>query len=378
MKAPTATLSLLAALAFCPASWAQDPPSEAFTDPVGFVAVTAKGNSDTRFAVPLSRGSVFTGVIASVSGSDVTVQGTPGWDLNQFVYAAGIQPNRYYVEFQTDGSPLEGKRYDVASNAAGATLTLTLGTDTLGSAAGEVISIIPHWTFATLFPNQAGISGTTSISGAGSATKILIPDTASTGINLVNSATYYYFTGATNGGPGWRRSGGGFANIKNDDIIKPSDYLVIRQDGVGDTVLAGTGAVPMSKRMIVIGTKAASTAQDNFVELDIPVPVSLTDSGLFESGAFASTTSISGASGDKLLVYDDSVALINKVPTKTYYYFSGATNGGPGWRRQGGGFSNIVNSEIAFQPGSGVIIRKQGVVTPSTLVWSPLPSYLSP
>jgi len=350
--------------------------AQVVTEAVGFVSVTALGNSDTRFAVPLHRPTFFVGSVVSKVGNVITVQNTANWTTDQFVYSAGTQNDHFYIEIQSNGSSAEGKRFDIASNTAN---TLTVVGDASGIVVNDVFEIIPYWTYGTLLPaSTSGITATTSISGAGSATKILVPDTTSPGTNLITNATYYYYGGAASGGPGWRKSGGGLTTIRNNDIISPSSYLIVRQDGVATATISGTGSVPMAKRVHIIGTKLSGVAQDNFVQIDIPIPVTLTDSGLWESGVFTASASVSGSNGDKLLVYDDSMALKNKVPSKTYYYYNGAASGGPGWRLQGGGLTTIRNGEVAFSPGSGVVIRKQATTPAQTLTWAPLPTYLTP
>ncbi|CAN5681736.1 hypothetical protein BH11VER1_BH11VER1_16610 [soil metagenome] len=345
--------------------------TSAGTDPVGFVSITALGNSDTRFSAPLHRPTNYQGVVGSVSGNVVTVQGTPAWTTvpQQWVYTVGSQANTYYVEFGSGAK--EGVYYSVIANGTN-TLTLDLSSDTIeGSViSGDTVRIIPYWTLAALFPGQAGITGTSSIFGAGSCTKIFATDATAVGVNLGATQTYYYYTGATNGGPGWRQIGGGFTNIKNDSILLQDTHFIIRQDGVPTSVITVSGVVPMNDKKTVIGTLAANTTQDNFVALEIPVPMTLAQSSLFQSGAFTGTASIFGNACDQLLVFNDTLVGTNKSASGTYYYYTGAANGGPGWRQIGGGFSTIRDNDVVFQPGSGYIIRKQATVTPVGVVWS--------
>lgn len=349
------------------------------TAPVGFNTIVALGNSDTRFSIPLQRSSVYQGLVQSVSGNIITVQGLPGWTTGQFLYVSGTQPNTYYVTLTTGNK--KGMFYTVTANSADSgtanTTTLTVDTagDTIDTGAGLVsgdgLSIIPYWTLDTVFPGQAGITTTTSASGAGSLTRIFVPDSSSAGVDLAATTSYYYYSGTGFGGAGWRRSGGGLTNKKNDDILSPDSYIIIRQDGVATNAsITIAGGVPTNTRSYIIGTRAANTDQDNAVAIDVPVPLTLTQSNLYESGAFVGTTSISGATGDKLLVFDDTTAAIDKAAVKSYYYYTGASFGGPGWRLQGGGLTTIRNNDVVFQPGSGYNIRKQGTPTATTVVWT--------
>lgn len=371
-------ITLLAALAMATATHAQTTVS---SDPVGFNTITALGNSDTRFSLPLHRASAYQGAVASVAGNVLTVQGTPGWTANQFVYSAGTQSNTYYVEI-TSGSKA-GMFYTVLGNSSDSgttntsTLTLDLNGDTTFTPssvqAGNTLKIIPYWTLGTLFPNGQGITGTGSIFGTGAATKVLVTDASAIGTNLGATQTYYFYTGASSNGPGWRKIGGGLSTIKNDDYLLPDTHVLIRQDGgAGDTKITVAGAVPVSGRSVVLGTYAQSTDQDNYAGVDIPIPMTLAQSGLATSAFLPSN--IFGTTGDQVLVFDDSVVGMNKGASATYYYFNGTTYNGPGWRKIGGGFTNIFDNTAVFQPGSGVIIRKRSTGTPSSVVWNlPLP-----
>lgn len=347
--------------------------SAANTDIVGFVSVTALGNSDTRFSAPLHRPTAYQGVVGSVSGDVITVQGTPAWATSpqSWVYASGTQSNTYYVEFGSGAK--EGMYYSVIANGAN-TLTLELANDTIeGSVvSGDIIRIIPYWTFSTLFPGQVGITGTTASGGAGAATKILFPDLITAGKNLATAFTYFYYTGTGGIGPSWRRAGSGVA-VMNDQVILPDVPVIIRQDGVGTSAIqVVTGAVANNSRAYVLNTLAASTDQDNAISVDVPVPMTLTESNLAQSGAFVGTTSAGGATGgDRLFVYDNATVGINKAPI-VYFYYIGA--GGPMWRRVGGGPA-AQDSVQVFQPGNGYVIRKAGAASPYSVVWTLTPSY---
>ena len=80
------------------------------SDPVGFLTTSCLGNSDTFVSVPFTRPPEFVCAIQSVSGSIITVTGTPGWTGNQFVYAVGAQPKHYYALIGSGGAsnPKEG------------------------------------------------------------------------------------------------------------------------------------------------------------------------------------------------------------------------------------------------------------------------------
>lgn len=351
------------------------------TAPVGFNTITALDNSDTRFSAPLHRAATYQGVVQSVSGGVITVQGLPGWTANQFVYASGTQSNTYYVSIGSGNKV--GMFYTVTANDADTgtanTTTITVDTagDTLTGASGIVmgdsLSIIPYWTLSTLFPTGQGITPASTVTGAGSLTQILVISTSSVGTNLAPTSTFYYYPGnGSNFAAGWRQVGGGFNNLKDDSILPPESPIIIRQNNVGTTAsIVVSGSVPTSNRAYVIGTLQSNTAQDNWVSVEVPVALTLSQSNLSQSAAFTSATTVTGAGGDQLLVFDDTVAAINKAPTSTYYYYPGnGSNFAAGWRKVGGGFNNLFDNTVVFQPGSGYIIRKQASANASTSVWT--------
>lgn len=348
---------------------------------VGFNTITALGNSDTRFSVPLHRPSAFQGVVESVSGNVITISGLPGWTANQFVYSAGVQSNVYYLSVGSGNK--EGMYYTVTANSAdsGTADTSTLTVDTAGDTidgvsgvvSGDAVQIIPYWSLGTLFPGGQGLSPAATVAGSGNLTQIITVSHTTPGVNLSASSTYYYYPGnGSTQAAGWRRVGGGFANLKDDDVILPDSPVIIRQQGVGTSaIVTATGTVGTGDRKYVIGTLQDNTPQDNWVAVNIPVPLTLAQSNLAQSGAFTHATSAAGSGGDQLLVFNDAVAAMNKSVSATYYYYGG--NGDtllPGWRRVGGGFANLFDNTIVFQPGSGYIIRKQAAATASTGVWT--------
>lgn len=347
---------------------------QVYSGPVGIVSISALAGSDTRFSAPLHRPSEGQGSVSSITGNTILVSGAPGWLASQWVYASGSQPKTYFVEFKTGART--GHYYTITASTVDS-LQVDLSGDVLEGnvVAGDEFEIAAYWSLGSLFPNQQGITTTGSITGTGAVTKILFFDPNVAGINLAASATYYYYHGAASGGPGWRRVGGGIANIKNDDVIYPDYHLLVRQDGgAPTTTISIAGTVPLRARKNVIGTLQANTAQDNMVAVDVPVPLTLAQSNLVESGAFVSSTTVTGSNGDKLLVFDDTIAGTNKAASATYYHYNGTSSGGPGWRKVGGGITNIKNDDVIFNPGSGYVIRKAATVVASNAVWTiPLP-----
>lgn len=187
------------------------------TDPVGAMAITLLGNSDTVVSIPFHRPIEFEGKIQSIAngaeGSDsavITVTTSPGWTPNQFVYNGDAQPNTYYVLVASGQN--EGMYYTVTANGSN-TLTIDTAGDDLsgiqsdsqhGPGMGDIIRLIPYWTLDTLFPEGRGLHVTTIHGDRPS--EVLFPDYSKKGTNLTASEAYYYYSGTL---PGWRKVGGG-------------------------------------------------------------------------------------------------------------------------------------------------------------------------
>ena len=325
---------------------------ELVSDPVGYYKLALLGNSDNYVSIPFSRPVFYPGQVASVSGNVVTLQGTPGWTAGQLVYVSGSQSNTYYVRF--DSGTLEGRWYTITNNGTGS-VSLDLHGDTLtGLATDDLISIIPHWTLGTVFAGGNGIHTSPVIGNKN--TQILIADTTSDGINNAAGAagTYYLLDNGT-----WNKNGGGSIS-RNDDILSPNVYMVIRHNIASNTVYISSGSVVLSKIAIPLRANVA-VPQDNPRALMRPIAVSLNDSGLTNGGAFVQS-SLGLPTKDTLLTFDNSSATKNKSPSATYFFDSTSLQ----WRKSGGGTVNYGTSNV-FQPGTGFIIRK--VTNSSAPTW---------
>lgn len=345
------------------------------TDPVGAQKIDLPAESDTIVALGFTRSAVFEGTVSSVSGDVISVSGTPVWTSNQYQNDPGVQDETYYVLMLTGNR--EGMYYTVTANGTD-TLTVDAAGDDIATeiVADDRLQIIPFWTFASLFPDQVGITTTTSISGAGAGTEILLLNASASGVDNSPTESYYYYSGASFGGEGWRRKGGGFTTIRNYDILLPDIYFVFRNATEAASEIVVAGNVQMAGYRTVVGTITDGEDQDNSIALTIPVELTLAESRLFEEGIVVGTASISGAGAEELLVFNNSQSGFDKSPAESYYYYTGASFGGAGWRKKGGGFTNIFNDQAILQPGQGFIIRKIADGPASSSVWSVVPPYL--
>lgn len=351
--------------------------SQAATEPQGVFEFEFIGNSDTIFSIPVTRSPAFVGLVDSVSGSTITVKGTPAWETSpqEFVYDSETQTNTYYAVFGSGAR--NGMYYIIESNTAD-TITVDLAGDTLEGnvVTDDSIRIFPFWTFNTLFPQGEGIPTSDSL---GSPDGLILIPTESDSINQGSSAQYFYYTGSSFGGEGWRRITADPptppTQIVNDDVILPDHYVTIRNRTDSPTTAVVSGPVIQTDFSTIL-MDSASGERDNAVGFNVPIPVSLAESNLIESGAFESSPSL-GSPVDLLFVYDQTTPGFNKGSSAIYFHYSGSSFGGPGWRK----ITNpptppttIVDGEDVFQPGQGVVIRKGGG-TGSSAIWNLTPSY---
>jgi uncharacterized protein (TIGR02597 family) len=321
--------------------------------PAGFLKLTTLGNSDNFVSVPFARAGAMFATVASTSANVISIAGSP-WSAGQFVYVSGSQSNTYYARF-TSGNA-EGRIYRITNNTATA-ISVDLGTDSSlsGAAPGDTIAIEPYWTFATVFPNGAGVNASPTPGNRN--TEVLLPDTASPGINLSAPKVYFFNAGI------WKQVGQGSINY-GDDVLPPNNYFIIRHNVATNTVVMTMGAVITNRFAISLQTLPASQ-QDNSVAVARPLPMSLDESGLVSSGSF-NASPLPGSRTDELLAFDNTVSSRNKSASAIYYYWNGA------WRQVGGGTNNVGTNQ-AFGGGAAAIIRKG--TNGASVVWTNAPNY---
>lgn len=330
------------------------------TDPVGFVSVTVKANSDATIAVPLNRTAAFKGVIQSISGSTITVAGTPNWAANQFVQSIGTQNETYAVQLATGTK--EGLTAKVTQNGTN-TLTLQLtGGDDLsgvkseladGAGNGDQLDVMPFWTPSSLFSTVPPVGFV--ISGFSAATP---------GVNSGSTEIY-----AHAGSNVWEDG------ITSDDAtyttLNFGSALVVRNNSGSDYTLSMVGAVPMSAQRIRISTKAGNTPQDNAIGYMSPIPEALStigDPSVQVGNQSPNALGFPAQVGDSIVGFDNSQSGINKGASEIY------TWNGSAWE------DDILGGEIDYtvklKPGFGYVYRKAATPSPVSVVWTHVQSYL--
>ena len=329
------------------------------TDPVGFIVISCLAPSDTYVSIPFARSSEFTGTIQSASGDTLTINGTPGWTNNQFVYAAGSQLKHYYVLIGNGGTtnPKEGHIYQVTGNGSNTLSIDTTSDNLIGIVGNTQVTVIPYWTPATIFPaSDAGVSFTPTNSPPTYQTLLRIPNYSAPGINQPYAAEYYFNNGA------WRLVSDGLNNPpdRGDNPLLPDGYFVVRNaNGAPTLPLRALGSVLMKK--VALPLFAAQVGkQDNPVAMIRPVGISLDATGL-------APIDNSFVQNDQLLLFNNARRQFDKRPYKTYTY-------NDGWRLTSDPTGD--HGKDVIPAGSAIIVRK--AVTPASPVfWGNSPAYVT-
>lgn len=317
--------------------------STATTDPVGYASVALQANSDTLVSIPFTRAVEFTGAIASVNGSTITVSGSPGWATNKYVYPSGTQSNTYYAIIGplltslantvsvTNGSTtvtgsgftpiaqgdeilVNGLAYNVASVTNDTTLVLARAyTGTTASGLSTSYNHSPkEGSYYTVTANGTNTLTVTlngdSLSTVAAGTSVsLIPYwTLGTAFPVGDAGKSYVASTGTGPRsyqteimlpdlitPGINLSAsaayinygskwcleGTDGTTSSDDVLIPPTGNLTVRNGATATTFVPTGGVYMNRVTAVLDTQVTS-AQDNAVSLPRPMDVSLNDLGL--------------------------------------------------------------------------------------------------
>ena len=234
------------------------------------------------------------------------------------------------------------------------TVTTTPANDLTGITANTQVTIIPYWTLATAFPpTDVNVSFTPTSTAPTYKTQVEIPDDSAPSISY---SLVYYFDGNTSK---WRVENVGDPD-RGDDVLSPDSFFVVRNDNGAPTLpLTALGSVLMKKFSAPLMTSASGT-YDNAVAMLRPIDVPLNATGFkLSDGSFIAN--------DQLLVFDNTVAALNKTPSATYFYNTAVGNSG-GWRLTGGGTTDHGSDIIPA--GNAMIVRKAQTGGGATAFWT--------
>ncbi|WP_081452398.1 TIGR02597 family protein [Verrucomicrobium spinosum] len=329
-------------------------PAQELSAPVGFNRATCLAGSDTICSVPFDRQPQFEGTLSALTSTGSTATLTPvegvSWATDQF-------RDNSFIRIRS--GPMNGTYFQITGNSNGQ-LTIDLaGMDGSSLSEGTRFKICKFWTLDSLFPpsTQSTIIPSTGNLLAQRRTELLLPDNTSPGYNLPPAAIYYLY-GTTE----WRRSASGFPQA-GSTILWPDTYFIIKHGHASittDTQLITTGHVELGSLTSPLAV-LTTDRQDNFVTHGRPVPMPLSKLGLDESTFQSSSSILLPHRRDELYVYDNLIPQLNKPPSFIYYKV------GSDWRSASSG--SPVSNHVLIPPGSGFIIRKYPIASPSSILW---------
>jgi len=306
------------------------------TDPVGFITLSVSGGSSTTptlslVSPTLTRPVLWQGVITAISGTTITVSGTP-WTANQFNDANGS----HYVEIISTVTPsISGTLVDIIGTNTNQIVT----GQAAGAAIGDSIKIRKDITISDLFgaTNSAGLLASDE---APTADEVLIYSGAT-------FTSYFYYNGGAPGFPdGWYNSTS-FAPAASTSIA-PNEAVVIKRKTSGGLPVVFTGAVKTGNTLIPIqdGLNVLGTASAK--------GLTLADSGLYTgNNATGVKPSDEAPSADEVILY-------SATSQTSYFYYNGGAPGFPnGWYE-----STTFNpaGTVLIAPGTAFVVkRKAGV-----------------
>lgn len=328
--------------------------------PAGYITISVPANSDTTITPSLTRSQLFSAAATGISADTVSVTGISA--------GAFASPNEACYLKVTSGA-LAGAFFPITANTS-STITVDAGDSTLqqlGFLNGNSIKVIPYWTLNTLFPDGAGVGGTSDALAPSSF--VLESDYAGTGVNRASGKVFFYCTGdaENNLSAGWYNNSDPFAGTVNNTPIDPSIQYIIRSVAAASVIVAGQ--VPVTGAVTEIVT--AVSQNDNYVAAPFPIDVSLQESGL--QSVIASTSDVL-APTEYVFVYDDAASGINKAAGSAYFYCSGdSENSLPaGWYNNADPFAGAVTTKV-LKAGRAFVLRKAPSAS-AVLDWvSPLP-----
>jgi uncharacterized protein (TIGR02597 family) len=315
-----------------------------YTDPVGFITLTAEGTSGPGSSPALSFWGLgmtpivaLRGVITSSTSNQIGIAG-----LTAGAFNPGPQGNLYYIEdIGSNNTAVIGVSDDVVANDAN--FVYTLAND--GFAVGDQVKIYPHWTLASAL-------GATDAAGLqpGSATtadQVLVQNP-----NTQLYATYYYATASKSIGAGWKKSGGGNTDYSQLPLYQDQGILISRQQSTNLSVQL-VGAVKLGNSAIPLIGNASAPYLNFGANVYASSATTLGLSKLYTDGnSTDSFVAGSATTADQVLIHNDATGLYN-----TYYYATASKSIGAGWKQSGGGNVDASGTPIAL--GANILIKLQ-------------------
>jgi uncharacterized protein (TIGR02597 family) len=300
---------------------------DVFTDPVGFITLTAVGTAGPGSPAYSFLGLGMTqiianrGAISGIAGTAITVNNT----LTAGQFAVGPQGPLFFIEFLDGANP--GLQDDVVSNSA--TQVFTANNDSAAIAGAATYKIYPHWTLSSAFgpTDQSGLTPVVD--------QILIQNPLTQGFS-----TYFYATASKVFTAGWKQAGQGNTDFGQTPLYNDQGVLINRAASTNLSIML-VGAVKLAKTIIPLGPT------NNFTANIYASSVLLSNSALFTDGS--STDSLVAVT-DQVLIHNDANGSFN-----TYFFATASKVFTAGWKQAGQGNTDFGGTPIPI--GSQVLIQ---------------------
>lgn len=334
--------------------------ADVYSPVVGFLRFQCPSDSDTRVSVPFHPAPRWVGRLdsapADAGGGRVRLElkDTPG-------FAPGELTDATHFLLCRDPSGPEGRHFRIAAHGENH-IDIVAGLGELGALAQDgLVSVIPGWTLANLFPPD---TQTTFHPSAGRlatqrGSELLLFDRTTPGTDLAPSRRFYVTD------QGWFEVGT-FASA-DKVVLAPGEAFVVRHPpGVAATDFFASeqvygGVVSLPIRV------SASGPVDTWVALPRPVTITL-DELDFGAGQFEESPGTAPEDRrDQLLLFDNAEASRNKAPAAVYFRSGGQ------WLRDAAGFPPAGAVEI--EPSAGLLVRKAQGGADAILHWANAPTY---
>ena len=334
--------------------------TDVFTDPVGFITVSAEGTNGHAGATALSfwglgmaQLPVQKGILNSVSGKTLT--DLNGNFANNQYSGAGVQ---YEIEITSSNN---AGLVDVISNT---TASITLGTmNDLSSmiSSGNTYLIRPSWTLDTLFGsnvvsgnNQSGIKGGT---GNGNADNVQVWNPVAQGFTV-----YWFKTNGNQGGSGWRQGTANTVPAGTNGLFIDQGMIVLRRAANTTNVLL-VGAVKLGQTVSPVIQQAAPGL--TFLANVYPASFTLSNSLLFTGNE---STGLHGGTGngnaDNAQIWNPAVQGF-----AVYWFKTNGNQGGSGWRQGTANTIDVGQTNISI--GSMILLQRRVSTTFNWLMAQP-------
>lgn len=335
------------------------PAEDVYSPVVGFVRFDCLPASDTIVSVPFHPTPRWSGALSAVPGD----QGSGVMRLylkNNPNFASGELTATPHYLYLRDNSATEGRHYLITAHESNSVDVTVPPGELTGLAIDSLVSVIPGWTLATLFPpaSQTTFHASTGNLASTRKSELLFFDRTTAGSNLAPNRTFFVTANA------WVEAGA-FANAGNV-LIEPGQAFIVRHPaGVAQTAFVPSQQVYGGAYAVSL-PYSTETARDTMLALPRPVPLTLNQLDL--GGAFEeSATTAENDRRDELIVYHNATAALNKLPSAIYFRTGGNWVSAPAGSPAG---------TTSIEPSAGLVIRKaRAGAAGAPLVWINQPVY---